>query len=81
MEQIVGWSAVFAPAQLPNNVKDRLVAAMSTVAEDPQWRAMTAQTGSLPFIRTPEQTREFVQKQYELYRSLGESLNIIDANN
>ncbi|QIL79804.1 tripartite tricarboxylate transporter substrate binding protein [Diaphorobacter sp. HDW4A] len=81
MEQVVGWSAVFAPAQLPANVKDRLVAAMTTIAEDPQWRTMTAQTGSLPYIRSPEQTREFVQKQYELYRSLGESLNIIDASN
>ncbi len=80
MEAIVGWSAVYAPAHLPENVKARLVAAMAVIAEDPQWRTMTAQTGSLPFIKSPEQTRDFVQKQYELYRSLGESLNIIDSN-
>ena len=39
--------------------------------------AATAQTGSLPYVKSPEETRQFVQKHYQLYRTLGESLNMI----
>lgn len=79
MESIVGWSAVFGPPKLPTDVRDRLVAALKTIATDPAWLAATAQTGSLPSIRSPDETRDFVQQQYQLYRALGESLNIIDS--
>lgn len=30
-------------------------------------------------LLTPEQTKDYMQQQYQLYRSLGESLNLIDA--
>ncbi len=79
MEAVVGWSAVFAPPGLPADVRDKLVAAMKTIAADPQWQAATAQTGSIPTVKSPEETRTFTQQQYQLYRSLGESLNLIDA--
>ena len=79
MEAVVGWSAVFAPPGLPADVRDRLVAAMKTIGADPLWQQATAQTGSLPYLKSPEETRDFTHKQYQLYRSLGESLNIIDS--
>ena len=79
MEGIVGWSAVFGPPKMPAPVRDKLEAALRTIAKDPVWLAATAQTGSVPSIRTPDETRSFVQKQYQLYRSLGEQLNLIDS--
>lgn len=79
MERIVGWSAVFAPPRLPAEVRDRLVAALKTIATDPAWLAGTAQTGSLPYVKSPEETRDFVQGQFQLYRTLGEQLGIIDS--
>ncbi len=78
MEKIVGWSAVYGPAKLPADVRDKLVATLKTVAADPAWQAGTAMTGSLPYVKSPEETKEFARGQYDLYRSLGESLNIID---
>lgn len=79
MERIVGWSAVFSPPRLPPEVRDRLVAALKAVAADPAWLAGTAMTGSLRYVKSPEETRDFVQGQYQLYRSLGEQLGIIDS--
>ena len=79
MEGIVGWSAVFGPPKLPAEVRDRLAAALKTIAADPAWIAATEQTYSIPTVKSPEATREFVRQQYQLYRSLGEQLNIIDA--
>ncbi len=81
MEKIVGWSAVFGPPRMPADVQAKLAAALQTIAKDPAWLAGTAQTGSLPYVKSPEETRAFTKAQYELYRSLGESLGIIDAKN
>ncbi|RZI69193.1 MAG: tripartite tricarboxylate transporter substrate binding protein [Variovorax sp.] len=79
MEGIVGWSAVYGPPNLPAEVREKLVSAMKTIAEDSAWMAATAQTGSLPYVKSPEESKRFVQKHFQLYRSLGESLNIIDS--
>ena len=78
MQGIVGWSAVYAPPGLPDPIKATLTQALQTIAKDEQWRAMTAQTGSLPYVQSPEDTQEFARQQYELYVSLGQSLDIID---
>lgn len=79
MEKIVGWSAVFGPPKMPADVQAKLAAALQTIAKDPAWLAGTAQTGSLPYVKSPEETKAFTKAQYELYRALGESLGIIDA--
>lgn len=79
MERIVGWSAVFGPPNLPADVRDRLAAAIKQIAADPAWLAGTAQTGSLPYVKSPEETREYTRAQYQLYRALGEQLGIIDG--
>ncbi len=79
MERIVGWSAIFGPAKLPADVRDRLVAVMKTIATDPAWLAGTAQTGSLPYVKSPDETRDFLQGQFQLYRTLGEQLGLIDS--
>ena len=81
MEKIVGWSAVFGPPKMPTDIQAKLASALQSIAKDPAWLAGTARTGSLPYVKSPEETRAFVKAQYELYRSLGESLGIIDAKN
>ncbi len=79
MEAVIGWSAIFAPPNLPAPVRDKLFAAIKEISKDPAWQAATEQTGSLPYILSPDKTKEYVHSQYKLYRSLGESLNLIDA--
>jgi tripartite-type tricarboxylate transporter receptor subunit TctC len=79
MEGIVGWSAVLGPPDLPTTVRDKLAAAIKTVSKDPAWLAGTARTGSVPYILSPDETKDFVGKQYQLYQSLGESLGLIDT--
>jgi tripartite-type tricarboxylate transporter receptor subunit TctC len=78
MEGIVGWSAVLGPPDLPAAVRDKLVAAIKTVSNDPAWLAGTARTGSVPYVLSAEETKDFIGKQFHLYQSLGESLGLID---
>lgn len=79
MEKIVGWSAIFGPPGLPKDVRDRLVGALKVIPNDPAWLAATAVTGSVPYVTSPEETREFARTQFELYRALGEQMHIIDS--
>ncbi len=78
MEAIVGWSAIYGPPNLPADVSNKLVTVLKTIATDPAWLAGTAQTGSIPYVRSPDETKKFAQEQFQLYRSLGELLNLID---
>ena len=79
LEKIVGWSAIYGPPNLPADVQAKLAATLKTIAADPAWQAGTAQTGSISYVKSPAETKEFARQQHELYRALGESLNIIDA--
>lgn len=79
MERIVGWSAVLGPPRLPADVREKLAATLKTIAADPAWLAGTALTGSLPYVKSADETREYMQSQYQLYRTLGEQLGIIDG--
>lgn len=78
MERITGCSGVYAPPGTPPEIVQRLSKALKEVGADPAWQKATEMTGSVPFIKSPEETRQFVKAQYEVYRSLGESLKIID---
>ena len=78
MERITGWSGIYGPPGLPAAIVQKLSAALQEVAKAPAWVKATHMTGSIPFLKNPEETRQFVKGQFDVYRSLGESLNIID---
>ena len=78
MEGVVGWSAVLGPPNMPAAIRNKLALAIKTIAKDPAWLAGTALTQSEPYVLSPDETKDFVHKQYDLYRSLGESLGLID---
>lgn len=78
LERIIGWSGIFAPAGLPPDVMNTLAQTMRAVAADPAWISATEKVGSIPYVRNPAETRAFAQAQFQTYRSLGESLNLID---
>jgi tripartite-type tricarboxylate transporter receptor subunit TctC len=78
LEKIVGWSGLFGPANMPADIQMKLQQVMKAVAVDPAWIAATEKIGSIPFIKSPEETRNFAREQFQLYRALGESLKLID---
>lgn len=79
MEGIVGWSAILGPPNMPADVRAKLVAAIGKIAKDEAWITGTGRTGSVPYVLSPDETKDFMRKQYDLYRSLGESLGLINA--
>jgi tripartite-type tricarboxylate transporter receptor subunit TctC len=77
LERIIGWSALYGPPKMDRKVVAIWAEALQRVAADPQWVSATEKIGSVPFIRSPEETAKFVQEQYETYFQLGKSLGIV----
>lgn len=78
MEKIAGWSGVYGPPNLPAEVVHRLSQAIEAAGKDAAWRRATESAGSIPYTRAPADTRDYAKGQYDTYRSLGESLDLID---
>ena len=78
MEKIIGWSALMGPANLPAPVVKKLADMLQVVAKDEGWQQATKRAGSIPYVKSPGETREFAKAQFDLYRALGESLQLID---
>ncbi|KRT56143.1 tripartite tricarboxylate transporter substrate binding protein [endosymbiont of Ridgeia piscesae] len=70
LENLTGWSGLWAPKPLPQVVSDYWHAVLQRLAKDPEWQTLTRQRGSIPDIRTPQQTHAFVAAQYRQLQQL-----------
>ena len=77
MDIIVGWSAIYGPKNLPNEVVSRWTSTLSSLSKDKGWLDATQKLGSVPEIMSPDETKAFVRKQYEKFQSVGERLDLI----
>jgi len=78
MEQITGWSGIAGPPNMPRELVQRIASLMEKVGQDPAWIQATENAGSVPYMKGAEEALDFGRKQYEVYRQLGESLDLID---
>jgi tripartite-type tricarboxylate transporter receptor subunit TctC len=76
LEMVSGWSALYGPPGLPKNVVAKWAALLAKVKDDPEWKAAVRVRGSVPSIMTPEETRRFVESQYNAYRALAPQLGL-----
>lgn len=76
MEVLVGWSGVAGPPDLPQEVVDAWADALQQVKEDDSWNRLVTQLGSVPRILPPNETVEFVNEQYRVFRDLVDRLDM-----
>lgn len=77
LEAIIGWSGLFGPPNLPPEVVKVWVDTLQKISHDKKWQKMTATMGSLPYIKSPQETEAFVKKQITIYRELGAKLGLL----
>lgn len=73
LEKITAWSALFGPANLPKPVVEKWRQVLARLADDKTWRQRVTETGSVPYLLSPEESARFVAEQYEMYRLLQSS--------
>ena len=76
LETVVGWSGVWGPPDMNQEAADKWVEVLGKLKEDKAWIKLTQGLGSIPYVRSPEDTRAFVEKQYNAFRALTEKLGM-----
>ena len=76
MEVIIGWSGIFGPPGLPKPVVDKWVATLASLKKDKAFNKFITNLGSIPDIRSPEETRKFVKNQYETFLDVATKLGM-----
>jgi tripartite-type tricarboxylate transporter receptor subunit TctC len=64
------WLGLFAPVGMPDDVKAKLVKALQTVAEKPQFKTQLANVGAVPRGPAPAETAAFVKAEYEKWKQV-----------
>ena len=76
LETVVGWSGVWGPPGMNQEAVDKWIEVLGKLKEDKAWIKLTQGLGSIPYVRSPEDTRAFVEKQYNAFRALTEKLGM-----
>lgn len=76
LETVVGWSGIWGPPNLPEEVVAKWTGVLESLSDDPAWNKMTKGLGSTPYIRNPSDTKAFVEKQYLAFKTLTEKLGM-----
>lgn len=73
---IVGWSGLWGPKDLSDDVVTKWTAVLQNLEQDKAWNKMTKGLGSVPTIMNPDDTQAFVKAQYETFREVTERLGL-----
>ena len=76
LETVIGWSGVWGPPNLPEEVTTKWASVMEALKTDQAWNDKTKELGSIPSIMSPEDTKAFVQAQYEAFNAITEKLDM-----
>lgn len=76
LETVVGWSALYGPPKLPEDVVTKWVSTLGSLKADKSWNSMTKKLSSIPDIQSPEDTKTFVQGQYEKFKDVVDRLGL-----
>lgn len=76
LEMIIGWSAIYGPADLPDEVVTKWTETLTALKEDRAWNRMTKSLGNIVTIMSPEDTKAFVEAQYNTYNDTLEKLGL-----
>ncbi|MFN3210788.1 MAG: Bug family tripartite tricarboxylate transporter substrate binding protein [Roseovarius sp.] len=77
LETVIGWSGVWGPGDLDAEAETKWIEALDKLGSDEEWLAAMEKLGSIPRILSPEETRTFVEKQYNAFRAVADKLDMI----
>jgi len=67
LEQIMGWSAIYGPPGLPDEVVAKWSDTLMKLNDNPAWLKLTKGLGNIVSIMGPEETKAYVEKQYAVF--------------
>ena len=77
LELAIGWSALYGPKGLPQEVVDKWVDTLQMLKKDKSWNRMTTKLGSIPAISSPAEMEKFAESQVKAMRAVAEKVGMI----
>jgi len=76
LNQLVGWTGIAGPDDLPDDVADKWGAWMATATADAKFNESMTSRGSVIRLMDPVEANEFIQGQYKTFRALVDDLGM-----
>lgn len=76
LHQLVGWSGIAGPKGLPEDVKEKWRGWLKDAVADQGFLDKMTARGSVIQLMDPEESQEFIQNQYEVFRKLVDDLGM-----
>ena len=67
LEQIIGWSAIYGPPGLPDDVIAKWSESLNALKDNAAWLKLTTGLGNIVSIMGPDETKAFVENQYNVF--------------
>lgn len=76
LNQLVGWTGIAGPDDLPDDIAAKWGAWTATAVEDPKFLESMEARGSVIRLMGPVEANEFIQGQYNVFRTLVDKLGM-----
>lgn len=77
LEAVIGWSGVWGPQDMDSEAVEKWVSTLASLKNDSEWIEAEETLGSIPMILTPDETRAFVEKQFNSFRKVADKLDMV----
>jgi tripartite-type tricarboxylate transporter receptor subunit TctC len=76
LEQLVGWTGIAGPKDLPDEVAAKWREWLAEATTDKEFVDVMEKSGSVIQLMSPEESQDFIQNQYETFRKLVDELGM-----
>ena len=76
LEQMVGWTGIAGPKDLPDDIAAKWGEWMNAAAADENFVSQMEARGSIIEVMTPEESRDFINTQYEAFKAVVDRLGM-----
>ena len=76
LNQLVGWTGIAGPDDLPDDIASKWEQWMATATEDEKFIKTMSARGSIIELMNPEDANAFIQNQFEVFSALVKELNM-----
>ena len=77
LNAVIGWSGVWGPKDLDDEIVAVWTDVLASIGKDESWIEATEKLGSIPMVMSPDETRTFVEKQYQTFNEVADKLGMV----
>ncbi len=77
LNAVIGWSGLWGPAEMDDEAVKKWTGVLQDLKEDASWNESVQNLGSTPSVMSMEDTRAFVEQQFNSFRVIADKLGLV----